>query len=140
MRETEGKGQGLGKYYQRITRDSLVFSLKPTLPTGFPRSTQSAYIQLKTGKGYLKPFLRLIGSLREDKCVVCSRRETPTHLLLYCKRYSKDREAVVQALRGQPLTMQTLFNTKIGRLALFKFLKATGICTSKWATGEIQDI
>ena len=71
---------------------------------------------------------------------MCNCKETPIHLLLYCERYSKDRGAVVEALRGLPLTMQTLFNTKIGRLALFKFLKTTGICTSKWAAGEIRDI
>ena len=139
-REASRGGQGLGKYYQRVVRDSLVFSLKPSFPTGFPRSTQSAYIQLKTSRGYLKPYLRLIGTLQEDLCVVCNCKETTTHLLLYCKRYSKDREIVVKALKGLLLTIQTLLNTKIGRQALFSYLKSTGICTSKWATSAIQGV
>jgi ribonuclease HI len=131
------KGKGLGLLYRRIAQDSLTFALKPTIPVGFPRATQSAYIQLKTGVGYLRTFQVRIGKRLLAECPECSVPETTTHLILRCKRYSVERQALARSLLPEaPLTLHFLFSTKVGRQALFQYLKATGICTAKWAKEE----
>lgn len=41
-----------------------------------------------------------------------------------------------QDLRGIPCTLQILYYTTKGRLALADFLSSTGICTMKWLQKE----
>ena len=39
---------------------------------------------------------------------------------------------MLQSLEGMPCTLQTLFYTTKGKLALAGFLSSTKICTMKW--------
>ena len=92
--EKEEQGRmpvGLGKLYRQICQDNLAFKLTPSVPALF-RPSQSAYIQLKTGIGYLKPFQRKIGSREDDLCKQCGRKETTAHLILSCTQYDEERK------------------------------------------------
>ncbi|KAK5989594.1 hypothetical protein PT974_07848 [Cladobotryum mycophilum] len=136
MREETGqRARGLGTQYRRIAQDNLSFSLKANLVKG-PRSTQSAYIQLKLGIGYLKSYQKAIKNLPDDRCR-CSQRHTTQHLLLRCSRYQGPRKALQKALGpGAQLTLQKLFTTKLGKEALIGFLTSTKICTRSWFLEE----
>jgi hypothetical protein len=127
--------QGLGKQYRQISAGLLTFSLKPSVPN-IPRHNQSAYIQLKTGIGYLKAYMKAIGKVEEDKCSCKKGKQNAAHLILYCRKYSVEREALRKTLSQYPLTLHILFSTKKGKEALSSFLTGTGICTRKWYTRE----
>jgi ribonuclease HI/exonuclease III len=126
------RAKGLGTHYQRVCQDSLNF--RPSLYTiALPRRHQSAYTQLKLGIGFLKAYQRLIGKASDNLCSRCSRgKETTTHLVLYCSEYAIERQRLRKALRGQLLSLQTLFCTKSGREALEAYLISTRICTAEW--------
>ena len=138
-REAEGrKARGLGTQYRRIARDCLRFSYKPNLPTS-ARRTQTAFIQLRLGIGYIKAYQRTIGKVASGhcRCLRGQHNQTVTHLLLFCKRYREQRKRMTRALGGgQPLSLPTLFMTKLGREALTGFLASTEICTAKWFEKE----
>jgi hypothetical protein len=131
-KETRGlKSAGLGIHYRRIAQDMLTYSLKPKLPS-LARPHLAAYIQLKTGIGYLKPFLRRIGKLADDRCKRCNVQQTVRHLLLDCKEYDTERKKLRWALDGLPLTLKVLFNTSKGKEAIAEFLTSTKIATAQW--------
>jgi len=131
-REDRGqRAKGLGKLYRGISQGSLTFSLKPRPVTlTLPRRTLSAYIQLKTGKGYLKSHLERINKAANNRCFRCSsrRRQDTKHLLLECRAYGKQRRQLRNALYGHPLTLHMLFCTTRGQKALKTFLATTEIC------------
>jgi ribonuclease HI len=131
------RAKGLGKHYRRVCQEGLTFSIKkPTIPE-LPRRHQSAYIQLKTGIGYLRAYQALIGNAEDYRCSRCSSRDrqTTTHLILHCKAYSTERKALRKALKGLPLSLQTLFCTSKGKEALADFLLDTEVCTARWLQG-----
>jgi hypothetical protein len=130
------KAVGLGKHYRRVCQNSLNFSFKPAIPD-LPRRLQSAYIQLKTGIGYQRAYLAIIGRAENLYCNKCSKntRQTTTHLLLYCTTYAVERKEMKKALKRLPFSLQTLFCTSTGKQALAKFLLETEICTAQWIQG-----
>jgi ribonuclease HI len=130
------QARGLGKHYRRVCRSSLPFSLKPSIPE-LPRRLQSAYIQLKTGIGYLRAYQALIGNAEDYRCSRCNSqsRQTAAHLILYCTAYATERKALGKALKGLPLSLQTLFCTSKGKEALADFLLDTEVCTARWLQG-----
>jgi RNase H len=135
-KESRGlKSAGLGIQYRLIARDMLSFSTKPKLPV-LPRARLAAYIQLKTGIGYLKPYLRRIGKLPDDNCSTCNKRQTTAHLIMYCKKYRTERKQLQKDLRGLPLTLQVLFSTNKGKEALRAFLISTEIATAAWISEQ----
>ncbi len=98
-----------------------------------PKRHQAAYIQLKTGIGYLKPYFRKIGKAEDDKCFGdCNFKQTTKHLLLECPSYSEERKRMRKALGRLPLTLQILLCTREGKNALATFLGETEICTAGW--------
>ena len=103
----------------------LAFRHKPSFPF-IQRKHQSAYIQLKTGIGYLKPFQRVIGSWDDDNCGLCGQKEDMAYLILYCKKYNKER-AILRKAFSYPLSLHVLFCTKKGLLALARYLESTDI-------------
>jgi hypothetical protein len=128
------RANGLGKQYQAIAQESLRFSLKP-LNHDLPRRCQSAYIQLKTGIGYLRAYQYTIKKAPFDTCFgACRARQTTQHLLLECQTYRAQRARLRRALLKEklPLTLQVLFGTTTGRLALQAYLCSTLICTAQW--------
>jgi hypothetical protein len=91
-------------------------------------------IQLKTGIGYQRAYLAIIGKSENPYCNKCSKntRQTTTHLLLYCTAYAVERKQLKRALKRLPFSLQTLFCTSTGKQALAKFLLDTEICTAQW--------
>ena len=128
---------GLGKLYRQICQDNLAFKLTPSIPALF-QASQSAYIQLKTGIGYLKPFQKTIGSREEDLCKHYEKKETTAHLILSCAQYDEERKILKKKLRFQP-SLQALFTTSKGQSALAGYLASTRICTRGWYIKEEED-
>ena len=123
----------MGTHYRQVAQDLLPFKSQPSF-AGKYRRQQSAYIQLKTGIGYLKPFLKIINALEDDECAVCGAKETTAHLLLSCSRYRAERQVMRKKIEGRcPLSLQMLFGTAVGKEILMGFLLTTGISTREWA-------
>src|SRR6266498_799426 len=57
--------------------------------------------------------------------------QNPTHLVLECSEYRADRIKTFEELDNNQKSMEYLFNTKIGREKLFKFLEKTKIASKK---------
>jgi len=136
------KAVGLGKAYRKISGNLLRFKRNPEI-LHVPRKCQSAYIQLKTGIGYLKPYFRLIGRCTDNKCFgTCNYKQTTKHLILDCKNYKTARKTLYKALEkaGLPVSLQNIFGTRKGKEALGEFLVTTEICTANWFTnaGQIE--
>jgi len=76
-----------GKHYTRICKGNYPFSFKAPKDK-YPKKLQSAFFQLKLGKGFFKSFSKTIGKDKEGKCFRdCTAVQTPTHLLLECRLY-----------------------------------------------------
>lgn len=119
-----------GQTYNLITRGEPIISLKVNIPA-FSKDTQAAYYQLKLGKGFFKSFSRAIGKDPIGRCFGnCSALQTPKHLILYCKHYSKERKIMQKKIAK--LTLNNLFNTRNGQVALLVFLQTTQIATARW--------
>ena len=69
-----------------------------------PKAVQSAYIQLKTGIGLQKAYLARIGKALNEK-YGCGKTQDTTYLVLYCKKYKKQRKTLKEALRGLLLNL-----------------------------------
>jgi len=125
-----------GKHYTRICKGSYSFSLKAPKDK-YHKRLQSAFIQLKLGKGYFKSFFKIIGEDEDGRCFrECRALQTPRHLLLDCNLYREERREMQKKL-GSSLS---LFCIQKGREALFLFLSRTGIATRKWliTAGSIE--
>jgi hypothetical protein len=121
-----------GKAYITATEDRPKISYKMQLLTGTKR-TQAAYYQLKLGKGFFKQFSKAIGKDDKGECFGnCNSLQTPKHLLLHCKHYSKERKKMKDALNTPILTLQQLFTTAKGSAAMLAFLDKTEIATASW--------
>jgi hypothetical protein len=119
------------KHYTRICKGSHSFSLKAS-KISYPKKIQSAFFQLKLGKGYFKSFSKVIGKDKEGRCFrECNSIQTPKHLLLDCSLYKIERKEMQRQL-GSSLSLKKLFCTKKGKKVLFLFLDKTGITTRKW--------
>ena len=121
--------KGLGKTYRRICQNLLAFRHKPSF-LFIQRRHQSAYIQLKTGIGYLKPFQKVIGSQDDDNYDLCGRKENTAYLILYYKKYNK-KKAILYKAFSYLLSLYVLFYTKKELLALARYLESTDISTRK---------
>jgi len=119
-----------GKHYTRICKGNYSFSLK--VPKNkYPKRLQSAFYQLKLGKGFSKSFSKTIGKDKEGRCFRdCTAVQTPKHLLLEYKLYWEERKEMQRQLRSS-LSLEKLFCTKKGKEVLFLFLSKTGIATKK---------
>src|SRR3954466_698957 len=125
------KIQTKGRLYRRHTGDNPRISLKPNIPS-FPRRILSAYYQLKLGKGFFKSHSKTIGKDSYGRCFRnCNATQSPTHLVLYCKHYTKQRKEMAKAL-GTTLSANRLFNTIKGTKALLSFIQDTKIATLEW--------
>jgi hypothetical protein len=119
-----------GKAYATATQDRPKVSYRMQLLAG-PKRTQATYYQLKLGKGFFKQFSKVIGKDDKGECFSnCSSLQTPKHLLLHCKHYTKERRKITEALNTPTLTLQQLFTTAKGSAALLAFLEKTNIATA----------
>jgi ribonuclease HI len=133
---------GLGKHYGRVTRDLGTYTTRPHRALkAYTKQSLSAYIQLKTGIGSLKTHLYTIRKANSNYCNRCDsgKEQTTSHLLLFCSRYNDERKLLQKALRGLPLTLQTLLCTGLGRLALAAYINSTGVCTIQWSQNRPEE-
>src|SRR5436189_815989 len=91
----------------------------------------STYIQLKLGHGYFKSYLNRLPNYDTNICQFCNTKESPEHLLLFCRRYSQIRSKIKKEKQLNQLSSKILFDTIWGQDFLFEFLKETGIATRK---------
>jgi hypothetical protein len=103
-----------GKAYTTATQDRTRVSYKRQLLAG-PKRAQAGYYQLKLGEGFFKQFSQAIG--KDDKGEWfgdCNSLQTPEHLLLHCKHYTKERRKTREALDTPILTLRLLFSVAEG--------------------------
>ncbi len=59
-----------------------------------------------------------------------------THLIFECSEYRADRVEAFEELDNNQKSIKYLFNTRIDREKLFKFLEKTKIVLKKWLLGS----
>ena len=128
------------KGYTAITKDNIRFNCKPYKGLEFfgSRTLLSAYIQLKTGHGYLRRYLFNIKKIPSPICPCGHEKQSTGHLLLRCKSYSKERKDLLKGLKVTDLRdpLKVLFSTKNGMKNLSTFLTRTKICSPEWWRNE----
>ncbi len=62
--------------------------------------------------------------------------QNPTHLVLKYSEYRADRVETFEKLDNDQKSIEYLFNTRIDREKLFKFLEKTKIASKKWLLGS----
>src|SRR6266511_3688963 len=109
-----------------------IIALQSCLFEGTPPSLPQ-YIQLKIGHGFFKFYLKRLLNYESAECF-CYRNtiQNLTHLVLECSEYRVDRVETFEGLDNDQKSMEYLFNTRIGREKLFKFLEKTKIASKKW--------
>ena len=141
LREEEGrKAIGLGHFYRVAARKSAPnFKTKAANLTKFSRGTQSSYFLARTEIGNTLAYLHKIGKVDSDLCNFClKKKQTMQHLLLHCSFFTKQREKEYEGI--EPLNLQILFNTNIGRTRLLRFLESSRCLLSIKSTGEEQQL
>lgn len=69
---------------------------------------QAAIIfQLRCGHCPLKKFLHRIGVEDNNKCTTCFATETPTHYLIFCRKFTKQRQAFRRRLKEEEIKVNT---------------------------------
>ena len=71
----------------------------------------STYIQLKLGHGYFKSYLNRLPNYDTNICQFCNTKESPEHLLLFCRRYSQIRSKIKKEKQLNQLSSKILFDT-----------------------------
>jgi hypothetical protein len=112
-------------------------NIHPSLRNHPSRKLVSTVIQMRTGHGYNRQYLARIpsSSIDSPKCTCGYRKQTPEHLLLYCKHYKTQRKRLKQQIKPFPLTWQTAMHTGKGLQGVLEFLGETGVGTRKWILG-----
>ena len=110
---------------------------KIQIPNGTKRQVASAFFQLKLGHGYFKNYLYKLGHTKSSKCE-CGQKETPEHLMLWCKKYKIERRELKEKFNGNSLNMKLIMHTGYGIKNTLQFIENTGIGTRKWHLGRIQ--
>lgn len=91
----------------------------------------AAIFQLRCGHCPLRKFLHRIGAEESDKCETCSTRETPTHFLIYCKKYRTQRRDFQKQLKDEHIKVDfnsatKLLDTPKAFPYLAQYIQATG--------------
>ncbi|KAG0148538.1 hypothetical protein CROQUDRAFT_693470 [Cronartium quercuum f. sp. fusiforme G11] len=63
----------------------------------------SVIFQLRSGHCPLRKYLHRIGAEPDPRCEVCKVKETPTHFLAYCRRYTEQRRALRKELKKEKI-------------------------------------
>lgn len=63
----------------------------------------AAIFQLRCGHSPLKKFLHRIKAEENDKCDTCNAIETTAHFLVYCKKYTKQRQAFRKQIKKEKI-------------------------------------
>ena len=129
--------EGKGKIYSMINPNPKL-SLRPK-EIAHDKATISAFIQLKTGIGYLRSYQFRLRRTSTDRCFrSCHSKQDTKHLILECPFYNEERAILRKALKKErlPVTLPILFNTSKGLSILIDFLRATKIGTANWYKEE----
>ena len=108
------------------------------IPPGTKRETACAFYRLKMGHGYTKSYLHRMGRSESDKCS-CGALQSPQHLLLSCRKYSRERHCLREEGETRRLSLPLLLHTTKGIAATLSFLSQTGIGTRKWHLGQVEE-
>ena len=100
----------------------------------------SSYMQLKTGHGYFKSYLKRLPNFQENSCS-CHRFavQNTTHLVLECPRYRHERKEMLNNLTNDQKSLVFLFNTDTGRKRLFEYIRKTRIASRIWLNEREDD-
>src|SRR6266498_3668917 len=92
--------------------------------------TWSSYIYLKIGHGFFKSYLKRLPKYESAEYFYHRNTiQNPTYLILKYSEYRADRVKIFEGLDNNQKSMEYLFNTKIDREKLFKFLEKTKIAS-----------
>src|SRR6266511_977097 len=114
------------------TNNSIALQNGRRLKKKVQKRTWLSYIQLKIGHGFFKSYLKRLPNYESAECFYHKNTiQNPTHLILECSEYRADRVEAFEELDNNQKSIEYLFNTKIGREKLFKFLEKTKIASKK---------
>jgi len=107
----------------------------------YPRRITSQLLQLRTGHGYFRNYLHRINP--EDHpspiCFCGQERQTPSHLLLKCQLFRRQRDQLKNRMGSTPFTLTNLLYTRKGIEKLVPFLEETKVASRWWMIGEGED-
>lgn len=91
----------------------------------------AAIFQLRSGHCPLNHYLARIGVIPSNRCQHCGRKETTTHYLLYCPKYSKERRGYRNKLKEAEIKLDTrrahlILDSPEGFQQLAEFILSTG--------------
>lgn len=67
----------------------------------------AAIFQLRCGHSPLRQFLHCIGAEEDDRCETCKVKETPTHFLIFCRRFTTQRQTFRKKLKEEKIKVNT---------------------------------
>ena len=120
------KGRKLHRIQAKVGQGGMSYS-------GFNRQDQVIVSRLRIGHSRLNGTLFILGKHPTGQCNVCEVMETVEHVLLSCRKYSRERGVMFAGLRklglGEIKITDVLESGVImtGRKYLFAFLKDTGV-------------
>lgn len=93
----------------------------------------AAIFQLRSGHSPLNSYLARIQAAPDDKCPHCRRKETTTHYLLYCPKYTQERRRFRNALKEAEIKADTRRAEKIlDNPLLFPYLADYIVSTNRF--------
>ncbi len=96
-----------------------------------------SYIQLKIGHGFFKSYLKRLPNYKSAEYFYYKNNiQNPTYLVLEYSEYRADKIKTFDELDNDQKLIKYLFNTRIGREKLFKFLEKTKIASKKITTAK----
>ena len=125
--ETIGKGQE----YCSIAQKQPLWgpSWKPTKLLNTDQTTASTTHQLRLGHGYFRALLARLPSYNSTQCQCSERVQSVDYLLLGCRTYQSEREAVGIT---RETTLHSLLFTPKGTTMLQNLIKSTKVATRGW--------
>ena len=118
----------------------------PSIPKayrGANRRHTSQLISMRTGHGHFRSYLKHIpaANIEDPSCFCGAINQDPTHLLLFCPKFKKQRRDILQKRVGRRgLTMRTLLRVPYGIEATRQYLEKTGIGTRNWFSQQLGEI
>src|SRR6266498_819555 len=121
---TGKKSDKIQRIKVNTTNNSITLQNGRHLKKRCKKRTWSSYIQLKIEHGFFKSYLKRLPNYKSAECF-CHRNtiQNPNHLVLEYSEYRADRIKAFEGLNNNQKSMKYLFNTKIDREKLFKFLE-----------------
>lgn len=131
---------GLMQHMKEVCKYRGVKSIQPCQTKGrciadalnpLEKGQAAAIFELRCGHCPLKKFLHRIGAEDDDKCDTFKAVKTEAHFLVYCKKYTKERQAFQRRLKEEGIKLNTnlawtLLDTPKVYPCLAQFILETG--------------